>query len=235
MTSTSGAPASTTTGPVAPSNGNGVGNRNPANRDKPPSFKSPGSFDSPNFHFMSLIGPYALIGFFALHSIFNTNIKGVIYVIGVLVLCMLSKLVSVFYISGDETKVCNLIGPQTFFDKGVPFGTLVYTFTFMYLFIPMIIMSMMNYPLLMTLLLMIGVDTSIQINRGCTNIPMLLLSVIIAVTWGCAYAYIVNQISPDLLYHTDYLSDKQVCSMPSEQKFKCKVYKNGELITTMTK
>jgi len=128
-----------------------------------------------------------------------------------------------------------LIGPQTFFDKGVPFGTLVYTFTFMYLFIPMIIMSMMNYPLLMTLLLMIGVDTSIQINRGCTNIPMLLLSVIIAVTWGCAYAYIVNQISPDLLYHTDYLSDKQVCSMPSEQKFKCKVYKNGELITTMTK
>lgn len=84
-------------------------------------------------------------------------------------------------------------------------------------------------------MLMIGVDTTIQLNMECTQPPMLLLSVIIAMIWGGIYSYIISLISPDMLYHTDYLSDKQVCSMPSEQKFKCKVYRNGELITTMTK
>lgn len=198
------------------------------------SFHSLGHFNGPNFYFLSLIGPYSLIGFFALHSIFNTNIKGVIYVIGVLVLSVLSQLLSYFRIS-DNKAICNLIGPNSFFQKGVPFGTLVYSFTFMYLFIPMIMMSMMNYPLLMTLLMMIGIDTTIQLNQKCTNIPMILLTVMLAIVWGGLYAFIVNSLSPDMLYHTDYLSDKQVCSMPSQQKFKCKVYKNGELITTMTK
>jgi hypothetical protein len=228
MATTASGPAAGTA-PVAPPGPS-------SNTQSSQTMNSLGNFSTPNFHFISLIGPYTLIGFFALHSIFNTNIKGIIYVIGVLVLCMLSKLVGVTYISGDDTvKVCNLIGPQSFFDKGVPFGTLVYTFTFMYLFIPMLIMSMMNYPLLMTLMLMIGVDTTIQLNMECTQPPMLLLSVIIAMIWGGIYSYIISLISPDMLYHTDYLSDKQVCSMPSEQKFKCKVYRNGELITTMTK
>ena len=34
----------------------------------------------------------------------------------------------------------------------------------------------------------------------------------------------------NLLYVGEVNSDKEVCSMPSQQKFKCRVYKNGELV-----
>jgi hypothetical protein len=51
--------------------------------------------------------------------------------------------------------------------------------------------------------------------------------------WG--WVSIIGANSPSLLYHTDYISNKEVCSMPEESNFKCKVYKNGELISSMTK
>ena len=34
----------------------------------------------------------------------------------------------------------------------------------------------------------------------------------------------------NLLYISEVNSDNEVCSMPSQQKFKCRVYKNGELV-----
>lgn len=34
----------------------------------------------------------------------------------------------------------------------------------------------------------------------------------------------------NLLYVGEINSNKEVCSMPSQQKFKCRVYKNGELV-----
>ena len=34
----------------------------------------------------------------------------------------------------------------------------------------------------------------------------------------------------NLLYVGEVNSEKEVCSMPSQQKFKCRVYKNGELV-----
>ena len=34
----------------------------------------------------------------------------------------------------------------------------------------------------------------------------------------------------NLLYINEVNSDNEVCSMPSQQKFKCRVYKNGELV-----
>ena len=34
----------------------------------------------------------------------------------------------------------------------------------------------------------------------------------------------------NLLYVSNINGDKEVCSMPSQQKFKCRVFKNGELV-----
>ena len=61
------------------------------------------------------------------------------------------------------------------------------------------------------------------------------MSIISAIVIGMGWVILISNIMPSMLYSTDYISDKQVCSMPSEQKFKCKVYKNGELISTVAK
>ena len=193
------------------------------------------SYQSPNFQFLSLIGPYVLIGFFFLLSFFNTNLKGIVYLIGVIVLLFFSGLVDGMIPESEDAKaMCNLFGMPTL-GKNLPFGLLVYGFTFTYLFFPMIQNSMMNYPLIVGLLLITGVDITIQLYSKCSTMNGVMISLALSLVFGFIWYLTIQSLSPSLLYHVDYLSDKQVCSMPSQQKFKCSVYKNGELISTTTK
>ena len=186
---------------------------------------------SMNFQFLSLVGPYILIGFFILLSLFNNNMKGFCYVFGIIVMLFISNVAT--FTDGNPKAVCNGFFTGSLMNH-VPLGILVYSFTFFYLLVPMIISSMMNYMILITLMLLIGVECIIQTTNGCINIGGLMVGLLIGVGSGIVWALIIHNLNTHLTYHTDYLSDKQVCSMPSEQKFKCKVYKHGELITTMS-
>lgn len=200
----------------------------------------------PSIQFFSLLGPYALIAFFLFLSLFNLNIKGIMYLIGLIVVLLFSNILNTFlplsWLGDDKSKaICSVFGVKQLLDNkvqtpGLPFGTIVYSYTFFYLLIPMIQNSMMNYAVVMALLLLLGVDILIQIQSGCTNFPLIIMSIIlttcITIIW---VGFILGSYMPNVTYHTDYLSNKEVCSMPSQQKFKCNVYKNGELISSMTK
>lgn len=194
----------------------------------------------PTFAFLSLISPYVLIGFFALHSIFNTNFKGVVYLFGVMILLFISSGIFKTFDLGLNTDSNNQIctgffGTPMFSDKSIPFGVLIYTFTFCYLLLPMIKTSSMNFPLLMSLLLILCVDIAIQFYFSCVNSTGIIMTMIIGILVGIMWSSFILYSDSDLAYHVDFISDKQVCSIPSQQKFKCKVYKNGELITTMSR
>ena len=173
-------------------------------------------------------------------SLFNFNFKGVIYIIGVILLLVLASTICGIY--GEEAGgvqknfVCTIFGIENGLFKDVPFGVLVYTYTFMYLLLPMIQTSSINYPMLISLMLIGAVEVVVQSSAyGCVEIRQLLITIICSIIFGFMWSAFILSVEPDLLYHTDFTSDRAVCSMPSEQKFKCKVYKNGELITTMTK
>lgn len=191
------------------------------------------------FRFLSFIGPYVLIGFFALMSLFNFNFKGVIYIIGVILLLVLASTICGIYggEAGGVQKnfVCTIFGIENGLFEDVPFGVLVYTYTFIYLLLPMIQTSSINYPMLISLMLIGAVEVVVQSFNGCVNFLQLVITIICSIIFGFMWSAFILYVEPDLLYHTDFTSDRAVCSMPSEQKFKCKVYKNGELITTMTK
>ena len=190
-------------------------------------------FHTPNLIFFSLISPYVLLGFFLLLSLFNTNIKGIVFLIGVIIMIFFSSFVSK-NMRGHESSVCNVFGGIGFLGKALPLSLLVYGFTFMYLLFPMVQNRMMNYPVLFSLLLLISSDISIKLKLECVNMKGIFVALSIATVSGIAWYILIQNIAPYLLYHVDYISDKQVCSMPSQQHFKCNVYKNGELISTMT-
>jgi len=174
-------------------------------------------------------------------SLFNFNFKGVIYIIGVILLLVLASTICVIYGGEKNTKqdaskfVCTIFGIENGLFEDVPFGVLVYTYTFIYLLLPMIQTSSINYPMLISLMLIGAVEVVVQSSNRCVEIPQLLITIICSIIFGFMWSAFILYVEPDLLYHTDFTSDRAVCSMPSEQKFKCKVYKNGELITTMTK
>lgn len=191
----------------------------------------------PNIHFFSMIAPYSLIFFFVLLSIFNTNIKGLIYLIGLIIMLFFSNIVDMYIDKNDDGTndvICNAFALSPFLSKSLPFGILVYTYTFTYLFIPMIETGMINYPILMFLIIILGTDFVIQNSGSCYRLPAIMFSIILGLVSGIGWSLFITYVSPSSTYHTDYLSDKQVCSMPSKQKFKCKVYKNGELISSTT-
>ena len=200
---------------------------------------TPEKLSGPSFAFLSLISPYVLIGFFALHSIFNTNFKGVVYIFGVMILLFISN--GIFKTFGfnkqdAKTQLCtSFFGTPMFTDNSIPFGVLIYTFTFCYLLLPMIKTSSMNFPLLMTLLLILCIDIIIQKTYKCVEYIGIFVTIIIGILVGIMWSAFILYSDSELAYHVDFISDKQVCSIPSQQKFKCKVYKNGELITTMSK
>ena len=198
----------------------------------------------PNIRFFSMIGPYITIGCFLLLTIINMNIKGVIYFIGIVILLFVSNIVNIILPpiknSNGQTydqsalALCQAFG-FSIIHGSLPFGILVYSYTFIYLFIPMIQTTIMNYPLLLTLLLLLGTDMMIQLNTQCFKKSILIMGLVTGIIVSISWVFIVGAIAPDALYSlSDYVSDKQVCSMPSEQNFKCKVFKNGELISAMT-
>ena len=190
----------------------------------------------PNISLFTIIGPYILIGFFILLSIFNLNIKGVMYISGLIFVLFFSNILKLIIPKRlNLNPDCTIYTGPSSLGFRLPFSTIVYTYTFIYLLIPMIVNSMMNYAILISLLMVLSSDIMIMLQTCNVKFTLLLMTIVMVVIIGGAWTMIINSYMSDVTYHTDYLSDKQVCSMPSKQNFKCSVYKNGELISSMTK
>ena len=85
----------------------------------------------------------------------------------------------------------------------------------------------MNYPILFSLLLLISADIAIKLYLECVNMTGILVALSIAVIFGIGWYIIIQNTDPHLLYHVDYISDKQVCSMPSNNILNVMFTKTG--------
>ena len=185
--------------------------------------------------FTSMIAPNVLVGFFLLLTMFNQNMKGVAYLVGVTVLFSVSNIINnfMFNSSGRDDSVKKTCHSYGIFSSngGLSYGTLIYSFTFFYLLIPMIINNIINIPLLFSLIIMTILDGMVNVYNKCTSGIYIIISLLLASLAGTAWAFTIYSTAPGLTYHTDYItSNKLACSMPTEQKYRCKVMKNGEVI-----
>lgn len=213
--------------------------RGDASEDNHPTMKLSGPVlpsISTLLYFVSIVSPSVLIGFFVLLSIFNQNLKGLAYLVGI---CVLFALTNTF---NAMSSVMNRTDPpdpdkcpagHAFFSYsgGVSCGTLIYVFSFFYLLMPMWINKIFNIPLLLSLILITIVDGVVNIGNGCTTRSFVAISSVLAMLIGTIWSLVIYEIEPGLAYHTDYItSNKLACSVPSKQNFKCVVKKNGEII-----
>ena len=115
--------------------------------------------------------------------------------------------------------------------NGLPPGTLVYVFSFFYLITPMVTTGIVNMPLLVSLALMTIVDATVNLRDKCTDLSFIMIAIGFASIIGTLWSVLIYSVKRELAYHTDYIStNKLACSLPSKQKFKCVVKKNGEII-----
>lgn len=188
------------------------------------------------FTYFSMISPFLLVLLFVFISIINSNLKGMIYLLGVMILFFI-----IFLFQGvlrvklpeSASSYCQIFAiPSPLFT--VPsFNSSIFLFTMIYLFVPMFMNGIMNYPLLIILLVLYAVDCVIKTGNQCTTPTGIILGSFIGLIWGLFWYFIIQTQSPKLLYYDDLISNKVACSRPSQQQFKCSVYKNGQLLQTL--
>jgi hypothetical protein len=187
--------------------------------------------------FAGFISPTLLVFFLFLSSLFNENLKGLIYLAGILI----ASIINVFLMNliGTETPIdaafsCNLfeIPFVGTFNNPAPSSVMI-AFTIAYLVLPMKYNNELNYAVIMVLFCMLGLDFVTKTQNKCTSYAGSILGCLVGFLLGATWYTLFHLTGYDsLLYFNELQSNNVVCSRPSKQTFKCSVYKNGELISS---
>jgi hypothetical protein len=180
---------------------------------------------------MALIAPFLLAFSMIMISVINTNVKGLIYLSGLLLLFILVYLFqkTIGQRPVELNNFCSLFSITSY---SVPsFNSALYLYTIIYVLLPMVTNDMINFPLIIVFLTLYVLDSIIKIRNKCTPLIGIVMGSIIGAFFGIIWFLIIRSTGHhELLYYDDLISNRIACSRPTKQKFKCQVYKNGELI-----
>jgi hypothetical protein len=193
---------------------------------------------------LSSLSPVLLSGFFIISSLSNGNLKWVMYLAGFIVLLFVFS-IAAFTTNAKFENINNRGSPywkQQCNFVSLPFGLSQYTipnfnsaalgFIFAYMFMPMLQYSSYNVVMLSIILVFFFVDAASKIYYGCT--PMVGVIIGLAIGWIVGYMwYLFVSASNEEMVFFNVENGASICSRPNKQTFKCKVYRNGEVIHTM--
>lgn len=186
--------------------------------------------------FFAAISPILLAFCLVMLSIFNSDIKGMVYLGGVLI----ASLINLFILNTLKVKSqtlippsCNLIDfPFNLNEYVSPaFNSMFIAFTLAYLYLPMQYISGINFPVLMFITGLLVLDGGTKIMGGCTTFSGVALGSLVGFVLGIIWFVLFFSTGhEDLLFFNVESSNNVICSRPKQQTFKCRLYKNGELI-----
>ncbi len=186
--------------------------------------------------FFAAISPILLAFCLVMISIFNSDIKGMVYLGGVLIASLINLFIMNTLKVKSQTLVppsCNLIDfPFNLNEYVSPaFNSMFIAFTLAYLYLPMQYISGINYPVLMFVTGLLVLDAVTKIMGGCTTFSGValggLVGFVLGITW---FILFYSTGHNDLLFFNIEASNNVICSRPSKQSFKCRIFRNGELI-----
>jgi uncharacterized membrane protein (DUF441 family) len=147
------------------------------------------------------------------------------------------------FVSNEIPNICLTGLSQLFIPKDVTYSIYILTFTMMYLFTPMLMVSkqhnvnIINYGILGFFLAYLALDLGVKYQLKCIKIVSSLVigDVLSGLFLGGVISGIIMYGSTlkSYLYINEINANKEVCSMPSKQQFKCRVFKDGTLIGNM--
>lgn len=175
------------------------------------------------------LAPFIIVSYFSLSSIFNQDLKGLIYLVGVLLACFASIIIgntmpnitSMGINSAPACRILTLNRDGTF--SKIPLGLSMICYTFIY-FVYVIVkfqLTMYNLPTLIFFPILIVADFVWNTINSCFGIFELVLAVIVGSLSGLLWAHVVDRIGKPDLFFLNVGSDKTVCQRPTKQLFKC--------------
>jgi hypothetical protein len=183
--------------------------------------------------FLSFYSPVLLALSVTSMSLLFQNFKGFIYLGYLMAVCLVRNYA--YKMGGakpslNDGTICTSVQYSKY---GNPtFSAFVFAFTLMYLLYPMFSNGSINFWLVGGMLAYFFIDIFIKTYKKCKiefgdmflNILLGMFSAVLIIVLMYAGG------SSQYLFFNETQNNKEVCSMPSEQTFKCNVYKNGELI-----
>jgi hypothetical protein len=175
------------------------------------------------------LAPFILVCYFTLGSVFNQDLKGIIYLIGLLIACFISIGLGNINIAGvgidNAPQLCKLIElSKNGLISKIHLGMTVLSYTFFYLVYIISVNKLWNknIPTFIIFPIFIILDAIWNFNNGCASILGLIMSFIvgsiIGITWG---AIIISSGISELQYFNG-ISNKETCNRPSKTLFRCK-------------
>lgn len=186
---------------------------------------------------IAILTPILIAFFMLMLSAMNQNFKGIVFIAGAIlaILINIPLMTSIGSNKFDnESFTCNIIDIPFLTNYNNPSSSSVFiAFTFAYLFMPMVHNNSMNYPIIISLLLLFSLDGTSRVANRCTPVLGVILGGLFGIILGSAW-YLVFKIAGanELLYFNEMDSNVIKCDRPSKQSFKCSVYKNGELVSS---
>jgi hypothetical protein len=177
------------------------------------------------------LAPFILVSFFTLSSVLNQDLKGIIYLAGLLFACFTSTtlgntpLFSNDNIDNPEYKrICDAI---TLTDDGplsrLPLSMTVFSYTFFYLLYTVIYYNLAGKNITMMILFssIIIADWIWHNNFKCNSNQKLLASLLVGFVIGFGWSAIIASTNQIQLQYLNGISNKEYCSLPTTQRFKC--------------
>jgi len=176
--------------------------------------------------------PFILVSFFTLSSLLNQDLKGIIYLAGLLIACFLSSVVGnsdVFDATpkkdGDDyLKICNalVLGQDSPFSR-LPLSMTVFSYTFFYLIFVIAKYKLANQNVMSIILFIVLIiaDWVWNTTFQCNSHERLFAALIIGCGVGLGWGAIIDSTKQVELQYFNGISNKNVCKVSAKQKFRC--------------
>jgi hypothetical protein len=162
--------------------------------------------------------------------------KSFIYLAGVILAMGFGELVGKYLIKNkiDGNKaVCNIVDLGSMGNyKSPAISTLMIAFTLAYILVPMVTYNNFNYPFLISIGILMSIDASYKVKNECSSPIGIILGIVLGGLLGLGWFSIFASTGDgNLVFFGNKPSNNTVCSKAGKSNFKCRVYKNGELLT----
>jgi len=199
------------------------------------------------FGFLFLrLAPFVLVCFFMLASIFNQDLKGLVYFAGLIFTLVITSIIGRMienYIDFFKTPIggtppgahCNELMTFNGMDFTFPLGQTIITFTFAYILYVIVkhdfVKQNVATIVFFTLLLFFDLLWNFFARCGIAKQLKIIISIILGGLFGTLWGYIIDSTNSPHLQYFAGVNNNEVCSKPSKQTFRCSVYKNGKLVS----
>lgn len=178
------------------------------------------------------LAPFIIVCYFSLSSLFNQDIKGLIYLAGLLIACTITYLISVLFVDNNQqpNSVCNnfTINGGVAITNALHLGISALCYTFFYLLFVIVKNNLVlgNLPTIIFFPILIAGDLAWNLSNNCFNMVQILVSIVVGGSLGLFWGWAIDSLNnPNLLY-INTGGSQTVCSRPAKQLFKCTMKKN---------